>query len=685
MTWRTVTKPSRDAFEIRLTPEQHQQLAIFLCDELQAGLDARAVQEQECDYWHSLYEQARTRTGRNAPWPDAADLTSYLACEKVDALHARIMRTIWTEPIWNVEGWGANADKAPFVEEFHQWKAEEERLQSVVDRLVLQSLIEPRGLLEVSEGTEWRTTRKTVRAKIATDPMMGGPIFGEDGQPELARDEQDQLQETSDEHELAAETVIDSRAKVRTGPVYRLLPYRDSVILPGHARDKDDIWAYGKRFWRRLSDLKLKADAKVYDHEAIDKLGAVSDQEGHPALQRAHQGVAPADRGQAEIELWEVLVLLDLEDLFSWTDTQRPKKDLRGPRWYLTTIHLRTQQLLRIQHDDLERARCVPVILFPRVDRATEGFSFIGHKLITTIEEHTAWRNMAADRASLVVQAPIKRLTGALWDPYDQPWGPKQVIDVRDMREIEAMTVPDFTAPVLNHIQMQERTAERLAGINDIASGQVSSQDRTLGEVQMATEQSFVRMDLIVRRFQEALEDLAQIRHAIWQRTLADRPDGEEAPQALMQNLEGRGVSIDQYLPEKRITAQLLAGAYRFKPHGSVETADPNRLRNDFVQAMQALPALLQAFPMLVSMFQTPQAARAMGRQFLRVFRMPNQQAFLGSAAEDFQKMQMVQMMPMLQQLLGAGGPPAAPNGAPPMPGAAPAPAMPQPGPMGPQ
>ena len=34
---------------------------------------------------------------------------------------------------------------APLVEEFHQWKAEEERLQGVIDKLVLQALIEPRG------------------------------------------------------------------------------------------------------------------------------------------------------------------------------------------------------------------------------------------------------------------------------------------------------------------------------------------------------------------------------------------------------------------------------------------------------------------------------------------------------------------------------------------------------------
>lgn len=678
-----MAKKSRDPFELKLSDEQRQHLSHFLCTELQSGLDAAANTPGEIDYWHTLYEQARTRLGRSAPWPDAADLTSYLASEKVDALHARMMKTVWVEPVCTVEGWADAAEKAPFVEEFHQWKAEEERLQSVIDRLALISLIEPRGLLEVSEGTELRTARKRINAKVTVDPMTGGMAFDEEGQPALERDASGTLIEGTGD-DIVADTVIDKTDRIRTGPVYRIIPYRDSVILPGHARDKEDIWAYGKRFWKRYVDLKRKAAAGMYDTDAVERMSAVTDKEGEPSLERSQQAVAPAQEQTAEKELWEVLVLLDLNAFMEQYDlTKLRDTTFNGQRWFLATLHLPSFQMLRFQHDDMERSRFVMVNLFPRTDRATEGFSFVGHKLITTIEEHTAWRNMAADRASMVVQAPIKRLQGALWDPVEQPWGPKAVIDVRDMREVEPMTVPDFTAPVLEHIQMMERTAERLAGINDIASGQVSQETRTLGEIQMATEQSFVRMDLITRRFQEAIEDLYQIRHAIWKRALAEQPDGMDAPQSLLSSLEGRGVSIDQYLPDKKITAQLLDGAYRFKPHGSVETADPNRLRQDWIGFMQALPMVLQTFPMLVPMFQTPQAARAMARQMFRVFRVNNPQAFLGSAAQDLQQTMMAQMMTLMAQQGGMGQPGMPPPGMPGQPpqlgAGAPPPGMPPP------
>lgn len=672
-----------DPFDVALTDDQKKALGQWMCDELQKGLDARAAQDTEVDYWWALYEQARTRTA--PPWPGAADLTSYLANEKTNALHARIMRTVWSDPIWHVEGWGQAAEKAPFVEEFHQWKAEEERLQSVVDKLTLQALVEPRGLLEISEGTELRTSRKRIMAAVETDPTTGGMVVDEKGEPLLQQDDNGQPVEVKDEQTMAAETVVDHRDRIRTGPTYRLLPYRDSVILPGHARDQADIFAYGKRYWRRHSDFQAKAKAGIFDKEAVDRMATPIGPEPNPSLNRAKMDVAPVDPNVGEHEVWEVLILLDLALLFDSLGHGNVKKALQGERWYLTTLHVPSQQLLRVQFDDMERSRFVTVILFPRVDRVTEGYSFVGHQLITVSEEHTSWRNMGADRAHASLNSPIKRLQGALWDPDEQPFGPGAVIDVRDMREVEPMVIPDLSAAALNQMQMIERTAERLAGINDIASGQVAQESRTLGEIQMATEQSFVRMDLIVRRFQESLEDIAQIRHAIWKRVLAEQPNGMDAPVSVVQNLEGRGVSIDQYLPEQKITAQLLEGAFRFRPKGSVESADPNRLRNDMVGFLSVLPKLLQVVPSAIAMFQTPQAARTLVRWFLQTMKIPNPSSILGSPAQDLENTQKAQVMSLMAAMMGQQpgmGAPGMPPGMPGMPGMPP-PGMGGPPPMG--
>ena len=610
-----MAKKPRDPFDVRLDEEARAKFARWLSDEVQAALDARSAMDREVDYWHLLYEQGRTRLASMAPWPGAADLTSYIGTQNVDAIHARLMKTIAVEPMFTVEGWGPSANNAAFVEEFTQWKAEEDRLQSDLDKLGLISLIEPRGLIEVYEDTTRRAVRKTINAAVELNPNTGGLLYDENGQAKLQTDPNTGAYvEAPPGSPAVATTVIDSYEIIRKGPQHRVIPYRDSVILPGHARERRDIWGYGKRIWKRIPEIDQAVEDGLYDAQAAQSLTRVGDREPDKALQRSNQAIAPQEGPTAEKELWEILVLADI--------------DGEGERWYVATLHIGRRILLRLQYDDLDRSRFVPIILFPRPDRATEGFSFIGHKLITTIEEHTAWRNMIADRAAMVVQAPVKRLQGALWDPLEQPWGPSAVIDVRDMREIEPIVVPDVPASAVQREQTMERTGERLAGVNDISSGQFATESKTLGELQMATEQSFVRMDLVIRRFQEAMEDLAQIRHAIWKRVIAEQPDGIPVPQSVLTGLEVR----EQQLPGGKMTAALLEGVFRFKPRGSTETADPRAMRTDFTQFMQMFPAFIQSVQMMGTLLG-PQAVRAYLDWMVRVMRVPNRQAFLGGIA----------------------------------------------------
>jgi hypothetical protein len=118
-------------------------------------------------------------------------------------------------------------------------------------------------------------------------------------------------------------------------------------------------------------------------------------------------------------------------------------------------------------------------------------------------------------------------------------------------------------------------------------------------------------------------------------------------------------------LPGGRMTAAMLEGQFRFKPRGSVETADPRALRADFNQMLQALPALIQASPFLQqALLMNPQAARALLEQFVRVYRIPNRQAFLSGAAMIDQQAQQMAMMQQAQQM--GLLPPGPPQGGPP-------------------
>jgi hypothetical protein len=224
-----------------------------------------------------------------------------------------------------------------------------------------------------------------------------------------------------------------------------------------------------------------------------------------------------------------------------------------------------------------------------------------------------------ADRAALVVQAPIKRLEGALWDPTDVPWGPKAIIDVRDMREIEPIQIPDMNQAAIGREQEILQASERVAGINDVALGTVPQQSRTLGEVNLVAEQSFVRMEEVTKHIQETLEELGLLRHIIWQRTLAENGDEFQMPNGVLVGLETRGVQVGTRQDERQMLLQAMQGTYRFKPRGSVESADIRAQRQDFVEFLRVIPQLTQLWPAIgqVLMFNQ-QAARSVLEQAVR-------------------------------------------------------------------
>lgn len=657
-------------YDVDLKADDRRDLITFLCEAVQSAKDSRTATDADVEYWHRLYSQGLTRIGKQAPWADAADLTSYIGTEKVDALRSRIMRTIFVEPVWTVEGWGDSAGNAPLVEEFHQWQQEQEGLQRYLSRVIHLSLIEPRGVLEVYEDTAERRLRKQMRVGVQLDPMSGTPMMGDDGEPILVTGPDGRFVEAT-ELEPSAEVIVDSVERVRRGPAYRVVPWRDFLVLPGHVADKTDVWGYAKRFVRRVSELQARAKAGIYDKEAVAALGT----DGNPQTQQTDLAgtnveIAPQwDPATAEKELWEVLFLRDI--------------DGQGARWYVATISVDQRQILRVQHDDIGAGRYLIFTPFPRPDRACDGYSFVGHKLITTIEEHTAWRNMLADRAALSVQAPMKRMEGALWDPEEQPWGPHQVIDVRNMEEVQPFVVPDMSQPAIEREANILQASERIAGINDVALGTTASQDRTLGEVNLVAEQSFVRMDEVIKNLQETLEELGQVRHVIWKRALAEMPDGLPIPEGVLVGLEQRGTDVQGMLgADRQMVARAMEGAFRFKPRGSVETADLNRQRSDYVSFLQVLPQLLQFFPALGQLIAgKPEAARAFLEQALRLFRFPDRQAILGS---DMQQALATAMQP---QPMMPGAMPGQPGMPPQVPGQPPqmgAPPPPPPGPPGP-
>lgn len=637
----------------------------WLANELDLAISNRGGAMEDIRLAWAYYEQARMR-GSNSPWPDAADLPSPYAPEYTDAVHARLMQTIFVEPMWTVEGWGPSAARAPFVEEFHQRALEDERLQDFADEWVLRGLVEGVGTLEVSEAVEFR--REQVRKRVALQlDEAGAPILDETNQPLLARNPETGDHVEADEQTThTAEIETDILEPVRLGPEYDVIPYMDFIVLPAHARNRKQVWGYAKRFWRRVPELDARAKDGIYDTEAVEGVGTDNDRAS--LTDEAPQGPVPVsqDGMTAQKELFEVQLLADL--------------DGKGERWWRATIHKDRRKLLRLKHDD-RTTRYIRWMPFPKPGNVDRGYSLIAHKLISVLEEDTAVRNMTADRMALVVGQPVKRLQGALWDPYEQPWGPRAVIDVRDMREIEPINgVQDFSASLFNWRNAIRNDADRLIGQNDVAQGQISEEKRTLGEVQLVAGYAEVRTNVLIKRMQESLEELFQARHTIWKRTLQNNPN-LPVQRAMVIGRGAMGVETHGIAHDGQITPDMLEGIFWGKPRGSVETADLNRQRADFNSMLQTLPALMQLNPSVQMIFSTIPAAKALVETMLKVNRVQDRQSFLGSEADNvfgvMQQQQEDQLMqqqmmadPRMQVLMamagGGGMPPGGPQGGPP-------------------
>jgi len=629
----------KDPFDVTLTEQQETDLIHRLGDATEEAFSARNSiigDGGDLDYYQWYYEQGQT-SPKALRWPGAADLTSFLITESVDAMRARMVKTIFVEPFYIVEGWGQSADKAPFVEEFHQWKVEEERLQGWIAKVIHTSLIEGTGILEATERAEKRKQRSQEDVALQTDEQ-GSPMLDDKLELMLQRDETGDFVQQSGPG--SASVVVDRWKTIKQGPQYRLVDLRDFVFLPGHARDESEVWGRVKRFYRRLPEIQARAKEGIYRN--VDKLSEVSDRSGTQFEMRDGQQIAPQVGNAIEKELFEAQVLLDLDE--------------DGiEEYYIVTYSIQHRQILRCVHDDIGLPRYLSFTPFPRSD-SVYGYSYV-QKLITLAEEHTALRNMIADRSALATNAPILRVQGALWDPTEQRFGVGAVIDVRDKNELTAMQIPDVPASVIQREQAILQAKERVSGQNDVALGSTPEVGRTLGEIQIRTEQSFVRMDEAIRNVQETMEDLGQIRHVLWVRALeADPAGGIEPPKGFIQSLALR----DQTMPGDLITADQLKGTFRFKPRGSTDAADLNREQQNYNAWLQTMAHLAQLFPPVMALFSRPEAVRALIEQGLRVNRVRDRQAFLPPVG---------QVKTMLQPPMpGLGMPPGMPGAAPGLP-----------------
>lgn len=632
-----MAKKRRDPFEVPLSAEKQEELARWLHREIDEAIQVRETivgTDGAIEQAWFKYEGGDKNLTKSFPWPGAANLGSPIITEKVDALRARMMATVFGDPIWTVEGYGSSAERAPVVESYHQWKAETLGLQKYVGRVFQAALVEGTGVLEVTDRVDYRKGLRRARVLLQRDEMTGLPMLDETGQPVPVIKENGTFQE-AEPGEPHLSMIVSDVVRATTGPSFRVLSLRDFFIIPGHAAELSDVWAYAKRFYRRLPELQAREKQGFYKNvEALGKSG-----EREATSEETRQGISIAQQYDetAELEIWEVNLLADLDD--------------DGfEEWYVVTLSTRHDTILRVQYKDYNTPQYILFTPFPR-SFSVYGYSYADTKLGSLYDEHAALRNMYMDRSILATAAPMKVLEGSPFDVNTRPWGPREKIRVRDMNEVMPLDVKDVPNSVMAAMNMVLQFAERISGQNDTATGVLSQQDRTLGEVKLTTEQSWVRIDEVVKNIQEAMEDLFLILNAIYISALEENP--EEMPDVLTQVAVERGIDLGN-----KMTADVLLGIFRGKPKGSVEASDFSRMRADFAQLLTALTQMAQGSPALAAHLQSPNVIRSILTQLARIYRWPDRH----NLVTPFTGQPPMPMMPPMGPGAPAGLPPAPPQ-----------------------
>lgn len=637
----------RSPFDVHLSPDLREELERRLVEEIRTAKQARATVMEDnglIDFAYSLYEQQSQKgISRDTPRYGGADLTSPIWAENVDALSARASRNIFKqEPLWITEGIGeASAKKEPIVEAYMQFRQESIRLQKVAKRAVTASLVEFGSVLEVCEDAERCVKHEVVKADLARHPEDGSTLLdGKTGKPMPAYDDQGELVPVDESADAFVEVHRRYVDYTRRGAYVRRRSMKDFVFLPSHAEDDREVWGHANRFWLSLSAINRRMLDGEFDEEAVEKLGADShERQQTPEADRASVTVTyTPGYDSAEKELWRVQCWLDVKGDGDYCFYAAIVSEIHGC-------------VLSLKYDWLQRFRTVYVNPYP-CSYSVYGYSMVLTKLLTIGEEHTAYRNMNADRTTLKSNAPMKRLHGAQWDPTIQPFGAGQVIDVSNMNELQPMQFDDVTQQAMTKEQQCVADAQRVIGFNDIAIGQQSATNRTLGENQMATQQSFVRTDDPISNIEEALEEVGEIMHAIEVQALKDMKEGMNAPAAVTQQIQYAGDPSFNGV----FTADMISGQFRFKPRGSTDEADPQRRTQRRQAGVSNLMALAKVNPLIAQRLQGPDFADAMMQEIVGEMKPRNKAAFLKPLPEP----QPQQPAPGPSGASAPGGPPGA-------------------------
>jgi hypothetical protein len=477
-----------------------------VCEEIKKSLAANDKTYQLAKRCQNQYNQVTRwmETGKEVtvPWKGAADYFIPLTEWVVDAVHARVLNTLFSqEPYMEATGVeSSDVDRAPGVTDFLDMVFREKiKLYDNTNFFWKQMLTNPFAVLKYDVVKEYDRIISKQPALVFINPATGDQQQLLKDDPEIEMKLQEMIQsgyQPSGENEV---WVSEDKAII-DGPQLKYVRFEDYIYCPNAKRDTRLYWE-GDRFWLTLNEMNLKAMQEKFIKESVDMvkrsldLSSISGSEKVIA-QRSQlrecfhwYGRFPfnknneVDFNDPEAIEQEVYCVVDYKE----------KELLQIMRWYHRRLPYPDRCYIRGEFEETEE--------------------FIGRslamKLYMTQKELNSLHNTIMNNAWIAMQKIFvkkKTLQGSEWDKPEVYPG---VMWEEDMTgDIRVLEVGDVKAIGMEMESTLLNFAERISNISIFQTGTARQEggNKTLGEVNKTISEGNQGLDKFIQRCHNILK-----------------------------------------------------------------------------------------------------------------------------------------------------------------------------------
>jgi hypothetical protein len=474
-------------------------IAQVICREIKDSLKENARLYLLAKRCQNQYNQVTTWMELNkecsSPWPGAADYFVPLTEWTVDAVHARVMNTLFSqEPYMEAKGVeSSDVDKAPGVTDFVDMIFREKvRLYDNTNFFFKQVLVNPFAVLKYDIVKEYDRIISKQTALTFVHPETGDQQQVLPDSPDAQVQAQQHL--SNGYQPTQGEAWVSEDKAIVDGPQLKYIRFDDYIFCPNAKRDHRLYWE-GDRDWVTINDMALKSMQGKFIPENVDIVRKSVDLSG-----KSGADMVVAQRSELrECFHWFGRFPFNKNNEIDFNDPEAIEQEVYC---YVDFKAEETLQIMRWYH----RRAPYPERVYIRGEfEETENFEgrSLAQKIYMTQKELNSLHNTVMNNAWIAMQKIFvkkKTLTGSEWDmPQVFPgaiWeedmtGDIRVLEVGDVKSIGM----EIEATLLNF-------AERISNISIFQTGTARQEggNKTLGEVEKTIKEGNVGMDRFIQR-----------------------------------------------------------------------------------------------------------------------------------------------------------------------------------------